>query len=333
MKLLYFPDLPGLNSFGIQIPVHDTRAKKTLEELRKHPDIGPRLDGLLTNKCMEIISLEDIARAHSEAYVHSLYSEKREQLLVEAYELLDAEGNYNRYDPSLAKKPLTAIFDVQLERVAGSLQAMRTALTEGACFHFAGGFHHAHAAFGHGFCFVNDIVIGIRRLQHEQAVHRVWVIDTDAHKGDGTAAITVSDPSIATLSIHMAKGWPLDYPEFDQAGRRHPSFTPSTVDIPIEEGQEMDYCGMLARGLDVLNQSLPKPDLAVIVYGADPYEYDELESARPLKLSLARLKQRDKLVYRFLNDAHIPAAYLMAGGYGPRAWEVYYQFLEWVLSL
>jgi hypothetical protein len=30
-------------------------------------------------------------------------------------------------------------------------------------------------------------------------------------------------------------------------------------------------------------------------------------------------------------DHQVPAAYLMAGGYGERSWEVYAQFLEWVL--
>jgi acetoin utilization deacetylase AcuC-like enzyme len=99
--------------------------------------------------------------------------------------------------------------------------------------------HHAQKEHGAGFCMVNDLVIALRRLQSEGRIRTAWVIDVDAHKGDGTAAITAEDDSIATLSIHMARGWPLDQPEYDAAGRFNPSFVPSTIDIPIEPGRSL----------------------------------------------------------------------------------------------
>lgn len=332
MRLLYFPGLPDLLQFGIQIPVLDTRATTTLERLSAHPIIGPRLADLLEQTPSEKISREDIARVHSRGYVDRMYSDKLEEVLLEAFELIDEQGAYNRYDPAAAARPLTDLFGVQLLRTAGSLQSMRKALGTGACFFFGGGFHHAHAGFGHGFCFINDIVIGIHRLQHEGIIRNAWVIDTDAHKGDGTAALTADDDSIASLSIHMAGGWPLDRPEFDGEGRRHPSFTPSTVDIPIPEGGEAEYAGELSAGLQELHRIAPDPDLAVVVYGADPYEKDGLPSTGSLSLSLEQMGVRDYLVYSFLREKKVPAAYLMAGGYGPHAWEVYYQFLEQSLA-
>jgi len=85
---------------------------------------------------------------------------------------------------------------------------------------------------------VNDLVIALRRLQFENRIRSAWVIDVDAHKGDGTAAITAGDQSIVTLSIHMARGWPLDQPERDTDGRLNPSFIPSTIDILMEAGEE-----------------------------------------------------------------------------------------------
>ncbi|MGC9312755.1 MAG: histone deacetylase family protein [Sediminispirochaetaceae bacterium] len=332
MHLLYFPGLPDLLQFGIQIPVLDTRATTTLERLSAHPIIGPRLADLLEQTPLEKISREDIARVHSRDYVDRIYSDKLEEVLLEAFELIDEQGAYNRYDPAAAVRPLTDLFGVQLIRTAGSLQSMRKAIETDACFFFGGGFHHAHAGFGHGFCFINDIVIGIRRLQHEGIIRKAWVIDTDAHKGDGTASLTADDDSIASLSIHMAGGWPLDRPEFDGEGRRHPSFTPSTVDIPIPEGGEAEYAAELSAGLQELQRIAPDPDLAVVVYGADPYEKDGLPSTGSLSLSLERMGERDHLVYSFLREKNVPAAYLMAGGYGPHAWEVYYQFLEETLA-
>jgi len=75
------------------------------------------------------------------------------------------------------------------------------------------------------------------------------------------------------------------------------------------------------------------PDLALVVSGSDPYEHDELPSTAPLSLSLGQLLERDRLIYRFLSQRRIPAAYVMSGGYGERSWEVYHQFLRWVLRL
>ena len=43
-----------------------------------------------------------------------------------------------------------------------------------------------------------------------------WIIDVDAHRGDGTAEIMAEHPEIKTLSIHMASGWPLDSPRIQR---------------------------------------------------------------------------------------------------------------------
>jgi len=152
----------------------------------------------------------------------------------------------------------------------------------------------------------------------------------DAHKGDGTAALAAGDDSIATLSIHMAAGWPLDQPERDADGQPNPSFIPSTVDIPIAAGEEPAYNRRLREGLARLAET-GRPDLALVVCGADPYELDELPSTAELKLSLEQLLERDQLVYSFLKSRGIPGAWVMAGGYGRNSWRAYTQFLEWAL--
>ena len=190
--------------------------------------------------------------------------------------------------------------------------------------------HHAQRDYGAGFCLLNDIVIAIRKLQAETLIQTAWVIDVDAHKGDGTATLTHGDDSTTTLSIHMAHGWPLDGVPYDSTGKRNPSFIPSDVDIPIAAGEDHLYVSKLKEGLGKLG-GLSTPDLAVVVSGADPYEKDELPSTADLKLSLEQMKQRDLLVYQFLKDRDIPRAYLMAGGYGEDCWKIYAQFLEWAL--
>ncbi|MFW6343779.1 MAG: histone deacetylase, partial [Sediminispirochaetaceae bacterium] len=254
MKLIHYTGLPSLADFGIEIPVLDTRATRTIEELRALPGAGELIDSLLITDKPESLSEEDLLRSHDGEYVDRFLYSDRTGVLYDAYELLDEKGGFQRFDPSSASYPLEQLCDEILTKASGSLHCMREALEEHFCFYFGGGHHHAHYDFGHGFCPINDAVIGIRRLQAEGLIKTAWIIDGDAHKGDGTAAITRGDPSIRTLSIHMAKGWPLARFPLTKEGRLHPSFIPSDIDIPISSGKEGEYSERLREGLLQLDE-------------------------------------------------------------------------------
>ena len=320
----------SLIEFGIQIPVYDSRATNSFNHLANHPILGSHIDRWRTEKSDQKIAQSDLLRVHSKGYVDKLYSDALKQEIIKTFELIDSRGRFYRYDPQKARLPLTDLFERILDRVAGTWQCCQLALEKKFCFYFGGGMHHAQKNYGNGFCIVNDIVIAVRKLQADNQINTAWIIDTDAHKGDGTAALTAHDDSITTLSIHMAEGWPLDGEKYDKKGNLNPSFIPSDIDVPVATGEDHRYVVHLKQGLDKLD-TFPTPDIAVVVYGADPYEKDTLPSTSGLKLSLEQLKTRDLMVYKFLKDRGIPRAYLMAGGYGDHAWEVYAQFLEWAL--
>jgi acetoin utilization deacetylase AcuC-like enzyme len=320
----------GLIEFGIEIPVLYSRVLNTFEFLKSHEILGPKIDQWHIGKIEETIRRDDLLGAHSGEYIEKLFSAGLENEIIKTFELIDEAGNYHRYNPARATLPLTQLFERILAIVAGSVQCSRIALVKGFCFAFSGGMHHAQHAYGDGFCMVNDIVIAIRKLQAEGLIRTAWIIDIDAHKGDGTAALTKGDETITTLSIHMANGWPLDGDEYDPDGKFNPSFTPSDIDIPMAKGEDHLYISRLQEGLERLDR-WAHPDLALVVSGADPYFKDELPSTGDLKLSLPQLKERDLLTYNFLKERDIPRAYLMAGGYGDSCWEVYAQFLEWAL--
>ena len=329
--ILYDPRIPvGFYEYGIQIPVNDSRTVKTFNVLKGNPKLGPAIKHWHQDRITASITRDDLLRTHTPRYVNDLYTDHLEQRIMDAFELVDSQGNYYRYAPDQATCPLTDLFQRALTGAAGSFQCAQLAIAHGFCYYFAGGGHHAHADFGHGFCLINDVVIAARKMQAEQSVKKVWIIDTDAHKGDGTAAITAGDESIVTLSIHMAQGWPLDMPPILADGSPHPSFIPSDIDIPIAAGDERQYNEKLERGLRRL-ASTGAADLAIVVSGADPYEKDQLPSAMGLKLTLAQLLARDQMVFRFLKKSGVPAAFLMAGGYGDQVWEVFAQFLTWAL--
>jgi len=322
-------DTVSLAHFGILIPVHYSKAGRTLEELTGHPELGDGADELIVPTGPVEVTREDILRAHTPEYVERLFSPRIKEEVIKTYELIHPDGSSNRYDPARASRPLSEVLDRALARASGTVQCCRMALSSGFCFYLGGGMHHAHADQGKGFCLVNDVVISLRKLQAEGLITRAWVIDVDAHKGDGTASITRDDASIVTLSAHMARGWPLNEPEWLEGGARNPSFTASDIDIGVASGEEEAYLSRLETGLRELD-NYPRPDLALVLSGADPYELDELESTSELKLSLSQLLARDQLIDGFLRERGIPRACLMAGGYGPQTWRAHTQFLEWI---
>lgn len=334
--ILHYPDarLP-LREYGILVPIAPDRTGPVLNALRAHAGLGSRESEWLLEPDGSEITREDLLRVNTTRYVERLFGPDVEVAVTEAFELINPDGSFNRYDPSLARRPLELLFEQTLRWVAGSYQCGREALTHGFCFYLGGGSHHGHPDFGHGFCIVNDSAIAVRKLQAEGRIDTAWIIDVDAHKGDGTAAMMLGDESVTTLSVHMAHGWPLDQPEFDDEGRRHASFIPSDIDVGIDEGEEADYVPRLADALSRLAErdaaTGGMPDIAFVLAGADPYERDELESTQKLKLTLDQMNERNLLIYEFLSSRAVPQAWLMAGGYGEGAWETYPALLEHVL--
>ena len=327
--------IPGrgvpLTEYGILIPSSPGRTGKILDALSSHPVLGPRKESWLLGSDGSTITREDLERAHATDYVDKLFTaDGLEEVLLSVYELIDSEGKPNRYDPSRATRPLSEMFDRSFVGLSGTYQCGRRALDHRFCFYLGGGAHHGHREFGHGFCIVNDSVVAIRKLQAENRIRSAWVIDVDVHKGDGTAALTESDPTVRTLSVHMAAGWPLDLPEFSPEGDRNPWFIESDIDVPIAPGEEAEYNKRLTEALNAMDEFGP-PDCAYVLGGADPYEKDELPSTQLMKLSLDQITERNIIIYEFLKARKIPQAWLTAGGYGESAWEAYPPFMTYAL--
>jgi len=228
-------------------------------------------------------TLEQVLRVHDRAYV-----EKLTQGTLSAIEEAILELPYS-------KELVTASF----LGAGGSILAAQKALERGIGINLAGGFHHAFADHGEGFCVFNDIAIAIRDLQHEERIRRAAVIDVDVHQGNGTAAIFQGDASVFTFSIHEEDNYPLIKPPSDQ-------------DVGLETGADgVTYLAALGHWVPKILER-HKPDLVAYVAGADPFEQDQLGR---LRLTRDDLRRRDRLVFAECRKRGIPIVCLLAGGY------------------
>ncbi len=320
-----------LARYGIAVPAFASTSDRVVEDLLRDEQLAARREEWYRGAIEHAITKEDLLRVHAPEYVERLFSPQVTQELITAFELIDSEGRYHRYDPAQASLPLAGLFNDLLRACAGTYQCTRIGLESGFCYFLGGGFHHAKHGAPDGFCVVNDVVIAARRLLAEEHVRRLWIIDLDAHKGDGTAPLCRGDDRILTLSIHMAHGWPLDREPRLPDGSLHESFVASDLDIPIAAGEEALYLEKLQVGLAKFS-GYGSADLAIVLGGVDPYEYDELPSTEPLKLTLEQLERRDRMVYHFFDERRIPQAWVKSGSYGREAWRPIVQFLRYVLD-
>jgi acetoin utilization deacetylase AcuC-like enzyme len=304
-----------LESYGIEVPLLDDRSIKCFKKLTKVNNSIKETPLINIQK----LTKEDLLLAHNRSYVERLYSSKCDLEIINCYELKNAQGENQRYSPTKETTPLENLFETILLQAGATYAAILESAKSGFCFALSGGMHHAMSSVPRGFCLINDIVIGARKYQKIHSEIKFCVVDIDAHKGCGTAEITSEDTSIETLSIHMKKGWPLD-----EASGDGPWKIPSSIDIAIDQSEQDQYLDKLSAGLLRLSDC----DMAIVVAGADPYELDVLESAKLLKLSKEEMFKRDRLVYEYFKKKNIPQVWLMAGGYGPMTWEIYYQFLK-----
>jgi acetoin utilization deacetylase AcuC-like enzyme len=184
----------------------------------------------------------------------------------------------------------------------GTIAAAQAALRDGFGCNLGGGFHHAYAGHGEGFCAIHDVAVAIRRLQHDGAIRKAMVIDTDVHHGNGTAAIFSGDDSVFTLSIHQWNNYPAHKPA-------------SSLDLNMEDGvEDGEYLGVLFPAVrDALDRF--NPEMVFYVGGADPYREDQLGG---LRLTLDGLRARDRGVFEEVRKRRIPVVTTLAGGYARR---------------
>jgi acetoin utilization deacetylase AcuC-like enzyme len=229
---------------------------------------------------------EDLLRVHTQDWVTKLKIGT-----LTSSEIMKLEVPYS---PELAEAVWLA--------AGGTILAGQLALRDGFASNLSGGFHHAYAGHGEGFCALNDVAIAIRRLQSDQAIKKAIVVDTDVHHGNGTAHIFRDDDSVFTLSIHQQNNYPAHKP-------------PSNLDLPLEDGVEDDE--YLSTLLPAVEKSLDDfgPNILFYVGGADPFCEDQLGG---LRLTKSGLKSRDEGVFQLARSRNIPVATTLAGGYARR---------------
>lgn len=184
----------------------------------------------------------------------------------------------------------------------GTILGVDLALKKGWAINLSGGYHHAKATDGSGFCFFADIPIALYKLWQKDPNKRVLIIDLDAHQGNGFASILKDDKRVAIFDIYAKYNYPMD-----ESAKQY-------IDYEFPMGHETLnslYINLLEKEI-VPVIAKEKPDLIIYNAGTDIYKDDPLGCFR---VTAEGVIKRDHIVFEAAIDQNIPILMVLSGGY------------------
>ncbi|MCP4129947.1 MAG: histone deacetylase [bacterium] len=288
MPLIYTDDY-NIRLFGIQKfhPFDTEKYKKVYNCLVEH--FGIEEDQFIEPSP---VTDSDLLKVHTQEYLDSLHEPDTVAKIAELTPL--------RIFPDFILQ--SKILNPMRYATGGTILGAELALEKGWAINLSGGYHHAKADSGEGFCFFADIPLAVCELWEKNPELRVLVIDLDAHQGNGIEAIFKDDERVFILDVYNRDVFPQD-----AAAKEY-------IDFPVSIGSHLDH----KRYLKIIKENVPeaisrsKPDLIIYNAGSDILAGDSLGL---LNITASGIIKRDEIVFRNALDRNIPVLMVLSGGY------------------
>ncbi len=169
--------------------------------------------------------------------------------------------------------------------------------------------HHAEHSKAMGFCIFNNVAITARYAQNK-GFEKVFIIDFDAHHGNGTQKAFYEDDTVFYFSTHQYPFYPGTGSAEEKGTGKGLGFT-YNVPLPAGTGDETYE--------DIYSMMLPdlvyhfKPDIILVSAGYDLHKDDPLTH---LEVSTEGV---GKIVEYILKTSESPFIFMLEGGYNLQA--------------
>jgi acetoin utilization deacetylase AcuC-like enzyme len=169
--------------------------------------------------------------------------------------------------------------------------------------------HHAEYARAMGFCIFNNVAIAARYAQRK-GFSRVFIIDFDAHHGNGTQKAFYEDDTVFYFSTHQFPFYPGTGAENERGVGRGLGYT---YNIPLPAGTgDATYIDIYQNQLPNLVRAF-QPEIILVSAGYDLHKDDPLAH---LNVSTEGI---GKIVQGILNSYNVPFLFMLEGGYNLKA--------------
>ncbi|OYW60532.1 MAG: acetoin utilization protein AcuC [Rhodobacterales bacterium 12-65-15] len=198
--------------------------------------------------------------------------------------------------PEMFRRPATG---------AGGVMLAAELATPGVIHVPGGGTHHGLPGRANGFCYLNDVVLGIKVLLLA-GLRRVAYVDLDAHHCDGVELAFQGDARVRMISVHEAGRWPF-------TGALGDTGCGSAFNLPVPKGYNDSEARAVLHGLILPRVTEFQPEALIVQCGADSLTEDPLS-----RLALSNRAYLEAL--RALLPLSPRLLVLGGGGYNP--WSV-----------
>uniref|UniRef100_A0A8D9BQY6 Histone deacetylase n=1 Tax=Cacopsylla melanoneura TaxID=428564 RepID=A0A8D9BQY6_9HEMI len=210
---------------------------------------------------------EEMTKFHSDEYIKFLRSIRPDNM-----------SEYNKQMQRFNVGEDCPVFDGLYEFCqlsAGGSVAAAVKLNKQAseiCINWGGGLHHAKKSEASGFCYVNDIVLGILELlKYHQ---RVLYIDVDVHHGDGVEEAFYTTDRVMTVSFHKYGEYFPGTGDLRDIGAGKGKYY--AVNIPLRDGMDDEsYESIFVPIISKVMETF-QPSAVVLQCGADSLTGDRL---------------------------------------------------------
>ncbi len=296
-----------------------------------HPEYDIVADGAEQHHSFDTKKYGKIARALRDLFNIKFYEPAKvsdaDLRLVHTADYLQSLADSNNV-AKIAEFPLLAdmpnallqkrVLDPMRYATAGTVLAAQLALKHGWAINLSGGYHHAKATQGGGFCFFADIPLAIRKLRESRPQLKAFVLDLDAHQGNGHEEILAYDPLSFIFDVYVKDNYPRDIEVQKCIRFNHPV---------AKNIQDREYLHLLTthlpKGLDEV-----RPDIIIYNAGTDIFEKDHLGQ---MSISENGIIERDMFVFAQALQRNIPIVMVLSGGYTKESAGIIAQSLTRVL--
>jgi len=254
------------------LPAYISHAECARHEMGEgHPECPQRLaaiaDALLARGLLDYMLPYDAPEA-TEAQLERAHS----ALHVRRMLTMAPSSGYVQVDPDTRMNPHT--MKAALRAAGAAVMATELVLAGEVSSAFCAvrpPGHHAERDAAMGFCFFNNVAVGIRHALDVHGLARVALVDFDVHHGNGSEDILAGDPRVLMCSTFETGLYPFNGEETRML-RDAPNMV--NVGLPPRSGSEAFRTAVTAHWLPALEHF--RPELIYVSAGFDAHREDDM---------------------------------------------------------
>ncbi len=201
------------------------------------------------------VSMRELARVHDRAHIHDILSRSPKRGLV-------------YIDPDTCMNPYTAVAAL---RAAGSAVLATELVTSGevdnafCCVRPPG--HHCERGAAMGFCFFNNVAVGVAHALARCGVDRIAIVDFDVHHGNGTEDIFEAEMRVMVCSVYQ-------YPLYPYRGRE--TVDGHLINVPLQAGSGSPEFRAALEATWMRQLERFQPQMIFVSAGFDAHHEDDM---------------------------------------------------------